>query len=102
MFSAALMSAWLVWPHSGFPQTNRGPSRLVAAVCPQAAQRRDVFLAGTAQTLRPASSALTQIQWCSRPIAASASLRPAAALAATLVPGASTVPGGGGHRVGQL
>lgn len=69
MFWAALMSAWLLWPHS--PHTNRGPSRFALAVNPKAAQRRDVSLAGTTQTLRPASSTLTQIQWWSRPRAAS-------------------------------
>jgi hypothetical protein len=58
----------------------------------QAAQVREVLAGLTAQVLRPASSALTQIQCRNLPNAASCIRRFNACLAATFRPGFSFVP----------
>jgi hypothetical protein len=53
---------------------------------------RDEFLGSTFQALPPASSALTQIQYASRPRAASCRLRLRPLFGATPLPGEAVVP----------
>lgn len=57
---AALTSAWAVYPH--LVQVNLVRHRLAASMCPHAMHSLEESFGLTFQTLRPASSALTQIQ----------------------------------------
>src|SRR5215467_5526880 len=91
MFRAALTSAWAVWPQ--VTQTNSAwVTRFSLATCPQDGQVRDVLAGFTAIMVRPALSALAARTARNTPQPASRMLRLRPDLAATLVPGCSTVP----------
>ena len=88
--SAALTSACRVNPHATHPK--RLLRRLSRAMCPHCEHSCDENLASTPTTVRTAHSAFSRISVANRPKLASSSARFKPRLAATLRPGAATLP----------
>src|SRR5215469_4758382 len=91
MFSAAFWSACAVWLHD-WQRKIAWLTRFSAAVCPHRAHRWEVWRASTSTITRPALSALARSTLRNTPHPASRIDRFRPVLAATLVPGTSSVP----------